>query len=65
MNLQRVEPGKFSCLDTKFEGKREKSKTERGSEGPGLALLVGAHIEFFAGEGRFGYATVAVSWQDV
>jgi len=43
----------------------ERSKTERGSEGPGLALSAGVHTAIFAGEGGFGYVIVAVSWQDV
>ena len=36
----------------------ERSKTERGSEGSGLALSAGAHSKIFPGEGRFGYVIV-------
>jgi hypothetical protein len=41
-------------------------KTERGSKGPGPVLTaeVSAHY-IFAGEGGFGYVTVAVPWQYV
>ncbi len=36
----------------------ERSKTEGGSEGPGLALSAGTHSKLFPGEGRFGYVIV-------
>jgi hypothetical protein len=43
----------------------ERNNTRRGSEGPGLALFNWRAHRIFAGEGGFGYVTVAVSWQDV
>ncbi len=45
----------------------ERSKTERGSEGPGLALSAAVHSAhcIFAGKGGFGNVIAAVPWQDV
>ena len=37
----------------------ERSKTERGSDGPGLALSAGAHTVFLLVRGGFGYVAVA------
>jgi hypothetical protein len=42
----------------------ERSKTETGSEGPGLALPDGPHT-IFCWRGGFVYVTIAVSFQDV
>ncbi len=46
----------------------ERSRTERSSEGPGLALLLYKLLLqgklYFAGEGESGNVTVAVFWED-
>jgi hypothetical protein len=44
----------------------ERSKTERGSEGPGLALSAGEHTVVLLERRMWvSYVTVAVSWQDI
>ncbi len=57
---------KILCTLYKDRLQSEKSKTERGSEGPGLVLSAGVHSVHILLEREYlGTSFVAVSWQDV